>query len=79
MILVMLNQRWVFKNATYKNLEKFVWKEKVGRLISESKFVVFNSVIIRNIVQNLCSVYLSRKISTQKEEEKERTKEYEKA
>ena len=41
MVLVMLNQRWMFKSAKYKNLEKFVQLEKVGRLISESAFDCF--------------------------------------
>ena len=53
MILVMLNQWWMFKNAKYKNLGKFfVKQEKFGRLISESAFVVLNYVIwlIKNIV-----------------------------
>ena len=49
--------------------------------MSESAFVVLNYVIwfIRNIVLNLSSVCLSRKISNQQEEEKERQKEKEKA
>ena len=49
--------------------------------MNQSLFIFFlNYVIwlIWNIVQNLCSVCLSRKISNQKEEEKERQKEKEK-
>ena len=52
MILVMWNQRWMFKNAEYKTWGKFVEQEKIGRLISESAFVGLNYVIwlIKNMV-----------------------------
>ena len=65
----MLSQRWVFKNAKYKNLGVNLYKKKVVRLIGESAFLVLNYVIwlIRNTVKNLCSVCLSRKILSQKE------------
>ena len=44
-MLVMLNQRWIFKNAKYKNLGKNLYnKKKIGRLISESACVVLNYV-----------------------------------
>ena len=38
----MLNQRWMFKNAEYKNLGKSCIIKKVGHLFSESAFVVLN-------------------------------------
>ena len=46
MILMMLNQRWMFKSVQYKNIGKLVYQEKVGRFISESAFVVLNYVIL---------------------------------
>ena len=46
MTLVMLNQRWMFKNAKYKIPgENFYGQENVGRLISESAFVGFQQYI----------------------------------
>ena len=71
MILVMLNQWWMCKiwkskeNLYNKKNVGRLWQEKVGRLISESVFVVLDYVIwrIRNIVWNLCFVCLSRKNS----------------
>ena len=54
MILAMSSQRWMFKNAKYKNLGENLYNKKklAGRLIGESAFVVLNHVIwlIRNIV-----------------------------
>ena len=46
------SQRWIFKNAKYRNLgENLYNKKKVGRLIGELALVVLNYVIwlIRNI------------------------------
>ena len=51
-ILVMLNQLWMFKMQNTKTLGKFVLQGKIGCSINESAFVVLNYVIwlIRNIV-----------------------------
>ena len=66
----------MFRNLKYKNLWENMYNKKISRLTGESAFDVLNYVIwlIGNIVKNLCYVCLSRKISSQKEEKKKKTK-----
>ena len=54
MILVMLNQRWIFKSPEYKN------QEKVDRLINESAFIYIYIYIL--VYRQICFV-LSELIS----------------
>ena len=75
----------MFKNTKIqKHKENLYIKKKINRLLFESAFVVFCFFKLRHLtyleysIDNLYSVYLSRKILNQKDGEKERKKEKEK-
>ena len=79
MILVMLNQRWMFKKIIQKKKKKKK-KGKTYILGEVDQFLFFKNCHVifgECYVEIICSICTSRKFSNQLEEEKERERERE--